>query len=71
MKQVKKKTTVLFLFCLVENFFLNDPELQDEIPPAYLSHKEVYEYAIRKSTLIFKKIRQLQEEGKDGVDNYL
>lgn len=50
---------------------MNDPELQDETPPSYLSHKELYEYAIRKSTIIFRKIKQLQEEGKDGVDNYL
>lgn len=56
---------------LPEDFFLNDPELQDEIPPSYLSHKELYEYAIRKSTIVFKKIRQLQNEGKDGVDNYM
>ncbi|XP_055310444.1 probable peroxisomal acyl-coenzyme A oxidase 1 [Sitodiplosis mosellana] len=54
-----------------EDFFLNDPELQDETPPSYLSHKELYEYAIRKSTIVFRKIKQLQEEGKDGVDNYL
>lgn len=63
-----------YSFCLilfVEDFFLNDPELQDETPPSYLSHKELYEYAIRKSTIIFRKIKQLQEEGKDGVDNYL
>lgn len=45
--------------------------MQDEIPPSYLSHKELYEYGIRKATLIFKKIRQLQEDGKDGVDNYM
>lgn len=61
----------LHFHSLAEDFFLNDPELEDDIPPAYLSHKEVYEYAIRKSTIIFRKIRQLQEEGKDGVDNYL
>lgn len=54
-----------------EQFFLEDPELQDEVPPAYLSHKELYEYGIRKATIIFRKIRQLQDEGKDGVDNYL
>lgn len=54
-----------------EQFFLDDPELQDEVPPAYLSHKELYEYGIRKATIIFRKIRQLQDEGKDGVDNYL
>lgn len=60
-----------FGFCFVEQFFLNDPELADETPTAYLSHKELYEYAIRKATVIFRKIRTLQEEGKDGVDNYM
>lgn len=54
-----------------ETFFLNDPELQDEIPLSYLSHKEVYETSIRKATLIFKKVQQLQQQGMDGVDNYL
>lgn len=54
-----------------ETFFLSDPELQDEIPVSYLSHKELYESSIRKATLIFKKIRQLQQQGKDGVENYL
>lgn len=59
------------LYFSTEDFFLNDPELQDKVPTAYLSHKELYEDAIRKSTIIFKKVRQLQMEGKDGVDNYL
>lgn len=63
--------SLLVFFIFAENFFLNDPELQDEIPPAYLSHKELYEYGIRKATIVFKKIRQLQDEGKDGVDNYM
>lgn len=54
-----------------ENFFLNDPELHDEIPLSYLSHKELYEASIRKAIIIFRKIRELQMEGKDGVDNYL
>lgn len=54
-----------------EEFFLNDPDLQDEVPSVYLSHKELYEYAIRKATIIFTKIRKLQEDGKDGVDNYM
>lgn len=54
-----------------ENFFLSDPELKDKVPQSYLSHKEKYEEAIRKSTLVFKKIRKLQEEGRDGVDIYM
>lgn len=62
---------LIIIIVVSENFFLNDPELEDDIPPAYLSHKELYEYAIRKATIIFRKIRQLQEEGKDGVDNYM
>lgn len=56
---------------VAEEFFLSDPEFEDEVPSAYLSHKEVYENAIRKATIVFRKIRQLQDEGKDGVDNYL
>lgn len=45
--------------------------MQDKVPTSYLSHKEKYEEAIRKSTLVFKKIRELQEEGRDGVDIYM
>ncbi|CAO1335553.1 unnamed protein product [Diamesa hyperborea] len=55
----------------LENYFLSDPELEDKTPDSYLSHKEQYEGAIRKATIIFKKIRNLQEQGKDGVENYM
>lgn len=41
------------------------------MPISYLSHKEKYEEAIRKATLVFKKIRDLQAEGRDGVDIYM
>jgi acyl-CoA oxidase len=37
----------------------------------YLSHKEKYEEAIRKATLVFKKITKLQEQGRDGVEIYM
>lgn len=59
--------------CLIsESFFLNDPELQNEVPLSYLSHKELYEASIRKTTIISKKIRQLQQQqGQDGVKNDL
>ncbi|ENN81096.1 probable peroxisomal acyl-coenzyme A oxidase 1 [Dendroctonus ponderosae] len=53
-----------------EKFFLEDPELRDRVPSEYLSHKEKYEEAIRKACLIFKKVQQLQEEGKGGMDNF-
>jgi acyl-CoA oxidase len=45
--------------------------LKDNISISYLSHKEKYEEAIRKSTLVFRKIRELQAEGRDGVDIYM
>lgn len=61
----------LGIFMLSESFFLDDPELHDEIPLSYLSHKELYEETIRKAIIVFRKIRQMQSEGKDGVDNYL
>lgn len=56
---------------VAEHFFLTDPEMKDDIPLALLSHKDMYEQTIRKATKIFVKIRQLQSEGNDGVDNYL
>lgn len=60
---------MLFFIYMAEKNFLNDPELQDEIPNEYLSHKEMYENAIRKSTIILRKIRKLKGEGMGGIDN--
>ncbi|XP_050313924.1 probable peroxisomal acyl-coenzyme A oxidase 1 [Anthonomus grandis grandis] len=53
-----------------EKFFLEDPELKSKIPLEYLSHKEKYEEAVRKACLVFKKVQQLQNEGKGGMDNF-
>lgn len=50
---------------------MDDPEFIDKVPLSFLSHKEVYEENIRKAVLILKKIRQLQDEGKGGVENYM
>ncbi|XP_055529883.1 probable peroxisomal acyl-coenzyme A oxidase 1 [Wyeomyia smithii] len=54
-----------------EKFFLSEPEFFDKTPLHFASHKEIYEESIRKSTLIFRKVKKLQEQGKDGVDNYM
>lgn len=54
-----------------EKLFLDDPELQDDIPTSYLSHKELYEYSVAKACKVFMKIRALQDEGKGGVDNFM
>ncbi|OXU23026.1 hypothetical protein TSAR_016605 [Trichomalopsis sarcophagae] len=51
-----------------EDFFLSDPELTDKIPAKYLSHKEVYEEAVRKGCIILKKVRELQSMGKGDMD---
>lgn len=59
------------IFWLTENFFLSDPELDDKVPTSYLSHKEKYENAVRKAILVVKKIKELQENGKGGVDIYM
>lgn len=50
---------------------MDDPELQDDIPTSYLSHKELYEQSVAKSCKVFKKIRALQDEGKGGVENFM
>ncbi|GBP29030.1 Probable peroxisomal acyl-coenzyme A oxidase 1 [Eumeta japonica] len=38
----------------LEDFVLSHKELRDEVPEEYLSHKERYESAIRKSALLYK-----------------
>ena len=45
---------------------MNDPELRSEFDMSYMSHKEKYEEAIRKVTIILRKIKKLQSEGHDS-----
>ncbi|XP_051159281.1 probable peroxisomal acyl-coenzyme A oxidase 1 isoform X1 [Leptopilina boulardi] len=52
-----------------ENFFLKDPELRMKLSPKYLSHKEVYEDAVKKSCLILKKVKEFQDTGRGGDIN--
>ncbi|XP_050519552.1 probable peroxisomal acyl-coenzyme A oxidase 1 [Diabrotica virgifera virgifera] len=53
-----------------ESFFLDDPSLRSKVPLEYLSHKEKYEEAVRQSCLLFRKVQELQNEGKGGMDNF-
>lgn len=62
---------VFLSFFSAEKLFLEDPELQDDIPTSYLSHKELYEHSVAKACKVFMKIRTLQDEGKGGVDNFM
>uniref|UniRef100_A0A1B6GE28 Acyl-coenzyme A oxidase n=1 Tax=Cuerna arida TaxID=1464854 RepID=A0A1B6GE28_9HEMI len=50
----------------LEEFFLNDPELKDKVPAEYLSHKEKYQDAVRKSCILFKKINEWQNRSNSG-----
>jgi hypothetical protein len=60
-----------FFFSLFQNhFFLEDPELQSKVPLEYLSHKEKYEEAVRKACIIFRKVQELQSQGRGGMDNF-
>jgi acyl-CoA oxidase len=45
--------------------------LQDKVPASYLSHKERYENAVRKAVLVVNKIKELQADGRGGVDIYM
>ncbi|KAG7200556.1 hypothetical protein KM043_001117 [Ampulex compressa] len=51
-----------------EDFFLNDPELQDDVPPKYKSHKEIYEDVIRKGCRVLQKVQELQDSGNGGME---
>ncbi|XP_028031521.1 probable peroxisomal acyl-coenzyme A oxidase 1 [Bombyx mandarina] len=42
----------------------------DQVPSEYLSHKEKYELAIKKASLMFKLLRKWQEEENTGMENY-
>lgn len=57
-------------YFFTENFFLEDPELRSEVPLEYLSHKEKYEEAVRKACILFRKVQELQNEGKGGMENF-
>ncbi len=59
------------IFFVPEKLFLDDPDLQDDIPTSYLSHKELYEQSVAKACKVFVKIRALQDEGKGGVENFM
>ena len=49
---------------------MEDPELEDDLPISYMSHKELYEHSLRKAVVIAKKIRKLRSEGQDSVETY-
>lgn len=53
----------------LESFFLSDPRLKDEVPMEYLSHKERYLHAVRKSCILFKKVNEWQQKDESGSNS--
>ncbi|KAH8276476.1 hypothetical protein KR044_010882 [Drosophila immigrans] len=44
----------------LERYFLDDPQLEDEVHPSFMSYKERYEHALAKGTKFVQKLRQWQ-----------
>nr|CAD7400440.1 unnamed protein product [Timema cristinae] len=53
-----------------EKLFLSDPELMDDVPAEYLSHKEKYELSIKKACKLFKKVSQLRDQGGGDMEMF-
>ncbi|XP_045771165.1 probable peroxisomal acyl-coenzyme A oxidase 1 [Maniola jurtina] len=53
-----------------ENIMISKKNFYDGIPEEYLSYKEKYEQAVKKSVIVFGLVRRLQEEGKTTIHNY-
>ncbi|KAI5753506.1 hypothetical protein M8J77_000787 [Diaphorina citri] len=51
----------------LETFFLSDSQFLDKIPTDYLSHKEKYQIAVKKSCMLFRKIKEYQEKKGTGT----
>lgn len=54
-----------------ERYFLDDPQLKQNIPLKCRSHKEVYEESLRTACIVLSKIKELQLSGKAGVELYV
>jgi len=47
---------------LSENYFLSDKDLNLELDTSYLSYKDKYEEAVRRSVIVYKKLYKLHAE---------
>lgn len=57
-------------YIISEKYFYEDPQFKDEVDVSYLSHVEKYENAIKKLTIILKKLRELTDQGQYGKEIY-
>lgn len=58
------------IFFIIEDFFLSDPELKEDIPSRYKSYKEIYEVTVKKGCHILNKIRTLRKSGDHDIEAY-
>ncbi|XP_038207790.1 probable peroxisomal acyl-coenzyme A oxidase 1 [Zerene cesonia] len=54
-----------------EDMVFNEGVHNESVPGMYLSYKEKYELAIKKSCATLLMIKKLQEKGKAGLDSYI
>lgn len=55
----------------LEKYFLSDSELNLSLDMSYLSYKEKYEEAIRRSVVVHKKLIKLFHESSGGQDDFM
>ncbi|XP_023945597.2 probable peroxisomal acyl-coenzyme A oxidase 1 [Bicyclus anynana] len=53
-----------------EDIMISRRDAYADIPEEYLSYKEQYEQAVKKSAYVFSLLRRLQHEGKTNLHNY-
>lgn len=68
MMALRKRCENFYNLLSLDDYFLLDPELTSSVDMSYLSHKEKYEEAIRRTTVMLKKIKKLESEGHSGKD---
>jgi hypothetical protein len=54
-----------------ENYFLSDERLSLQLDTSYLSYKEKYEEAMRRSVIVYEKLRKLYREIGGGFDEFM
>lgn len=60
----------LLTFLFLEKYFLSDPELNLSLDMSYLSYKEKYEEAVRRSVIVHKKLIKLLLDSDGGLEAF-
>jgi hypothetical protein len=57
--------------CSAEKYFLSDERLNLVLDTSYLSYKERYEEAMRRSVIVYENVKKLHESMKGGEAEFL